>query len=664
MLELGEGQSVTLHGRLFRVVNVCGDRSVSLLNERTSSVKRFARSEIAGYWADGVLKVVQVGDLVRRHDGLPSIPSALPEPHRLELARRMRYVLAVLGQTANYSLQREVQPIVASISDRLKDPRPPSTATVYRWCRAYMSSSQDIMSVAPRTLNCGRRRGQVDDEVVDAFFEIVDEYFLTMARNTRSDAHALLVDRILEINKGRPREQLLKTISFNTFCRWVSHFIDPFIMKARREGLAVATRHYRQRGQGPVALFPLERVEVDHTIADIELIDPVTHEVVGRPTCTVAIDRCTRMVCAIHIDWAPPSSIAVLMCLQQMMESKQPILDSLHGVEGFSWPVQGKPNLFCIDNGAEFHGQHYKRLCQDLGIDIQYCPPGKPWYKGAVERFLRTLNTGLIHRLPGTTRTNPQDRGAYRSGKMASLTLQQLRQEVWKWVVVEYHNRRHRELGETPFQAWSRLTRQRPILPLPDAQKIELDTGLTFEVAVKNGRVRAKNLVYHHPYLVHLQGRLKDTQKTMLRVNPQDVSKAYLLNPFDRSLIQLKCLNREIAQGTTWEDFRRQRRDSSSEVAHGATLSEEDLRHAKVAQIRTRHELHIQAEQALARKQRRKRDALGKTVAGDLSPARRRSAAPRRTDRANDIAARQGESDAAEAGWAVGTLAIAGGALQ
>lgn len=170
MLELGEGQSVTLHGRLFRVVNVCGDRSVSLLNERTSSVKRFARSEITGYWADGVLKVVQVGDLVRRHDGLPSIPSALPESHRLELARRMRYVLAVLGQTANYSLQREVQPIVASISDRLRDPRPPSAATVYRWCRAYMSGGQETMSVAPRTLNCGRRRGQVDDAVLDVFF--------------------------------------------------------------------------------------------------------------------------------------------------------------------------------------------------------------------------------------------------------------------------------------------------------------------------------------------------------------------------------------------------------------------------------------------------------------------------------------------------------------
>lgn len=658
MLDLQEGQSVTLHGRLFRVVSVCGDRSASLLNERTSNVKRFARAEIDGYWEAGVLKVVQVGDLIQRHDGLPPIPSALPELHRLELARRMRYVLAVLGQTENYSLWREVQPIVASVSDSLKDPRPPSAATVYRWCRAYVSSAQEIMSVAPRTLNCGRRRGQVDDEVVDAFFEVVDQYFLTTARNTRSDAHALLVDRILEINKGRPKDQWLKTISFNTFCRWVSHFIDPFIMKARREGLAVATRYYRRRDQGPVALFPLERVEVDHTIADIALIDPVTREVIGRPTCTVAVDRCTRMVCAVHIDWAPPSSIALLMCLQQMMESKQSILDSLPGVDGFSWPVQGRPNLFCIDNGAEFHGQHYKRLCQDLGIDIQYCPPGKPWYKGAVERFLRTLNTGLIHRLPGTTRSTPQDRGAYRPEQMASLTLQQLRQEVWKWVVVEYHNRRHRELGETPLQAWERLTRQRPILSIPDTQKLELDTGLTFEVAVKNGRVRAKNLVYHHPYLVHLQERLKGGQRTILRINPHDVSQAYLSNPVDRSLIKLKCLNTDVIDGTSWECFVGQRRKSFSNVVQGLTPSEDVLRSARVAQIRARHELHLHAEQTHTRKQmqRRKRPLAGKTPPHRFQPVVPNLPPQEQPSYMTDVSRSSGDDGLA---WSIGTLATA-----
>jgi putative transposase len=76
--------------------------------------------------------------------------------------------------------------------------------------------------------------------------------------------------------------------------------------------------------------------------------------------------------------------------------------------------------------------------------------------KGSVERFFRTLNTGLIRNLPGTAFSNVQEKGDYESDKHACLTLDQLESGVVKWIVDGYHQTPHRSLDErTPSQVWA-----------------------------------------------------------------------------------------------------------------------------------------------------------------------------------------------------------------
>lgn len=614
-IQLREGFSVFLHGHRFRVLDVQPNRQITLLNERTSSVKKLEPDEVQLYAQQGALTVITGQDILFREDGLPPVPSALPEHHRQELRRRLLYVQTILSQTLHFSQQKETRSVIEQVAGQINDRKIPSCITAYRWCRAYVNSNEDVMSLSPRSANCGRRYGQIDQEVIELFYETVDFYYLTRARNSRRDTHAELADRVIEANSHRSREHWLKPISYSGFCKLINRLLDPFIVLARRYGEKVARMHFRSRKRGPVALFPLERIEIDHTRLDIIVVHPITRMPLGRPTCTVAIDRRTRMVCGIYIDLEPPSSIAVLMCLRQAITSKQTILDDIPECHGFTWPVEGQFRLICMDNGPEFHGHVHKQFCDDIHADLQYCPPGKPWYKAGVERYLGTIARGLIHKLPGTTWSNPAERGDYPSEKLASLTLHELRQLVYRWVVIQYHNTRHSELGETPLQCWTRLIVEHPIPPLPMGLSLEVETGLTFERQISNGRIGIKGLVYHHPYLIHLQEKLPDKAKVTLRIDPEDIHQAYIYDPLNKALIKLECLTIDVEPGTTWLDFQQKRKTPNTDITIKNGPDAEAIRQEKAKLRREVHQHHLDAERTLIQQKRQKKNQAKHSVA-------------------------------------------------
>lgn len=617
-LDLREGFSVALHGTHFRVLYIQAGRQISLLNERTSSIAHLTMDEVEVYAQQGQLKVITDQDVLFRDDGLPPIPSALPVKHRPKLQRSLIYVRAVLARTEHYSRELETLPVVAEVAKQLCDAKPPSSITIYRWCRSFLNNSEDPLALAPRTANCGRRKGQIAVEVIELFYETIDTYYLSRARNSRIDAHAELCDRVIEANRQRPKEDWLRAVSYSGFCKLIKRLLDPFIVMARRMGEKHARRYFRSRDRGPVALFALERVEIDHTRLDIIVVHPITRAPIGRPTVTVAIDRRTRMVVGIYIDLEPPSSIAVLMCLRQAVTNKQAIIDSIPECQSFSWPVEGQFRLICMDNGPEFHGNVHKQFCADIHADMQYCPPGKPWYKGAVERFIGTLNRRLIHKLPGTTWSNPVERGDYPSEKLASLTLHELRQLVFRWVVIDYHNTRHHELGETPLQCWSRLVVEHPVPLLPQSLSLEIETGLAFERTISDGRIGVKGLLYHHPYLIHLQQKLPGKPKVMLRIDPEDVTQAYIYDPLNKALIRLECLTIDVESGTTWLDFQRARRARAQDINDLTGPDAELVRQEKAKLRRDVHQTHLQAEKRLKQTQRKKKQTPRRSTQGDF----------------------------------------------
>ena len=202
-------------------------------------------------------------------------------------------------------------------------------------------------------------------------------------------------------------------------------------------------------GETPPAAYPLAAVQMDHTLADIILVDPVERLPIGRPWLTAAIDIFSRCVAGFHIDLESPSATTVGLCLTHIATDKAAWLAD-RGIDA-EWPLQGKPEWIGVDNAREFKSQAFQRGCDQHGIVIAYRPPGQPHYGGVVERVLGTM-MGLVHEAPGTTRSNPQDRGSYDSQGKACLTLEEFEHFLGVAIAQRYHYALHHGLN-----AWVRF---------------------------------------------------------------------------------------------------------------------------------------------------------------------------------------------------------------
>jgi putative transposase len=129
---------------------------------------------------------------------------------------------------------------------------------------------------------------------------------------------------------------------------------------------------------------PLEMVQIDHTKADVFVVDEETRQPVGRPWLTLAVDVCSRVVTGFYLAMDAPSRLSTSLCLLHSVFDKSAWLREREITE--PWPVAGLPDTVHVDNGADFRSRAFKRGCQDAGIAIEWRPPGEPRFGGHIER--------------------------------------------------------------------------------------------------------------------------------------------------------------------------------------------------------------------------------------------------------------------------------------
>jgi hypothetical protein len=129
-----------------------------------------------------------------------------------------------------------------------------------------------------------------------------------------------------------------------------------------------------------------------------------------------------------------PSATSVGLCLAHMVVDKRAWLERL-GVDEVAWPMSGKAAELYVDNTAEFHSEALRRGCAQHGISLRYRPLGALHYGGVVERVIGTMTQAIHDELPGTTFSNPAQRGDYDADGRAVLTLRELQR--WARFVAE-----------------------------------------------------------------------------------------------------------------------------------------------------------------------------------------------------------------------------------
>jgi len=218
-----------------------------------------------------------------------------------------------------------------------------------------------------------------------------------------------------------------------------------------REGSKVyATKHAKVSGH-LTADYPLQKVQMDHTLCDLNIVNTRTREVIGRPWLTAMIDVHTRMILGFHFDLTHPSTWTVSEILTQAVFPKDQWLK--HHKINMEWPVYGLPKVLMLDNAREFHSKAITVGAGEYGIELDYRPIGKPQFGGHIERVFGTFNN-KIHELPGTTFSNVSERGAYESEARAVFTLSELTHFFAVYLLGRYHKTIHRSLGMSPIDKW------------------------------------------------------------------------------------------------------------------------------------------------------------------------------------------------------------------
>lgn len=580
------GLRVLVRGNEFEILSVEKAGNVVLTGKRHRGIVSYTYNLFMELFKEGSVALAPEQAILLGPEGLPPIPSMLNPNAQKELSRRQRYIQFLTAYGEHVPHGEAFKTRIREVAALLEDQFPPSRATVYRWLHLGRLAETDPILLAPRHHRKGRRTGQVTVEVMRIFFDAADKYFLTPMRMSKRHFHQIFVDQVIQVNAERERKNWFKLPSYAAVCRWLSKKIDAYILLLRRRGKAYADRVFRSRGKKYSAQFPLERVEIDHTLGDILIRDERDPEVLFRPWITVAICRRTRMIVGLYISRETPSQVSVLHCLVQGMRSKEGVLRE-YGVSDFAWPAYGRIVSLVMDNGPDFHGSQTLLFAENFNINIEYCAPRHPEQKGGVERFMGTLNWGVIHELPGTTNSNPKERGDYPSKGMATLSLAEFKRQVFRWVVIEYHHRHHSELGESPLSCWNRLIAESPVIQVSSGKDIELTASLSFKVAVKGGVVRIRNLFYTH-------GRLSDMQfrkKVTIRINPDNVKEAYLADPSNQALLTLRCINPGVDDEISWQQFQQKHKESRQKEPES-----DEIRKARVGLILERFELNQRAE--------------------------------------------------------------------
>jgi putative transposase len=269
----------------------------------------------------------------------------------------------------------------------------------------------------------------------------------------------------------------------------------------------------------------LSVVQIDHTIADVLLVDPATRQPIGRPTLTVAIDVATRCVLGICLSLEAPSSLLVALCVEHAVFPKDAWLGALGTT--VDWPMYGRMSALHTDNGKEFHGSAFHRGCDLNRIDVIYRPPATPRFGGHVERLIGTLMR-KVRLLPGNSYSDILRRRPRRAEARAQLTMGDLR-----WYLAEeiarYHHTSHRTLGIPPRSAWERAwTRERGIElpPLPgDRTKFLLDFLPVARRVIGREGIELFGLKYSHRSLAP---EVDSGRPRVVRFDPRDLSRVYL----------------------------------------------------------------------------------------------------------------------------------------
>ena len=192
-----------------------------------------------------------------------------------------------------------------------------SSTTVWRLLRKFLDGEGRASSLAPGQRGRPKGMSQVKATVETLIEEHLQLYYLK--RERASLARVVTEIRIACKVEGLPPP------ARRTIQRRLDAMDEREVLKAR-SGAKAARKKFAAVTGAHNAELPLEVVQIDHTPADVILVDSFERKAIGRPWVTLAIDIATRMITGYHVSLDAPSRLSIALCLTRAVAPKAELL--------------------------------------------------------------------------------------------------------------------------------------------------------------------------------------------------------------------------------------------------------------------------------------------------------------------------------------------------
>lgn len=499
----------------------------------------------------------------RREGGRLASPQERLEARFREEVLRLSAELGDQGYTWPARVEEIKRRLAANPAFASREKPFPTPRSIQNWRSKSLREGRSALE--DKRFQSGNRTDRHDWRFEEIVYDLVEDQYLASDRKTvnalaRDARVRYLADCVeLGVEPGPHGEKVVRSL--------IERLPHADVVK-RRLGSKDAQRALLQAGKFQKVAAPLERVEIDSTVANVFVIVDEERNV-ARPTICAAIDAATGVTVGLQVSLDSPTSIMTALTIREIMTPKPSTFFDEYGIEN-RLQAYGRPLALVADQGPENSGDLIERCLKTVDFEFRKNTPGHPDKKPFIERFFGTLKQ-FLKNFPGATETAdmPDKTRIKKAMDEASLTLEEFIGLVQKWRYDVYAQLPRRIIQsalrtqESPSACWRRLSDEYLVPEPPDAHEIR-EMFLAGAATRKLHRygIEFEAIQYSSPELRALFKEMGPGQSLEIRFDPTDIRAIAVFNPLARehmlvaakeeglpalSLYELKQIRKELA---------------------------------------------------------------------------------------------------------------------
>ncbi len=312
--------------------------------------------------------------------------------------------------------------------------------TLQRWRtkfrRAEAIYGHGFVGLIPQRGRQGNRLPRLGQSVEHLLEHYITEHYETLNQQSKRAAYLLF-----EREAG---EQGLPIPSYKTFLSRIEKR-DRREQTRKRQGPKAAAQHdpwvwELEQTTPRHGDRPWEKVHLDHTELDLELVSARTGQPLGKPWATFLTDAFSRRLLVVYLTFDPPSYRSGMMALRECV-----------------WRYGRLPQTLVVDGGPDFRSVYFEALLAYYSCTKASRPWAKPRYGSVIERLFGTANTQFVFNLTGNTQITKQVRQVTKAvdpKRQAVWTLGDLYSYFMVWAYDVYDTTPHPALELSPREAF------------------------------------------------------------------------------------------------------------------------------------------------------------------------------------------------------------------